>query len=171
MMVYCEGGCEDWYHCSCVGINEEDAKELLDRFICPKCKTDTLFTTWKRMCRYYNVAQCRKAARVTDDPPSKYCSDEHKTLFWLHVKGLLRQDDEPSMGGALNIYEVGSILKQCKTAAEIHALGKKPRLPKKEGADPGEDNLQSGSNPANLLRPPSRTRLRDPRRAGRTRQY
>ena len=31
---------------------------------------------------------------------------------------------------------VSFILKHAKTAAEIHALGAKPRLPKKEGADP-----------------------------------
>ena len=151
MMVCCEGGCEDWYHCSCVGIDEDDAKELLDRFICPKCKTEALFTTWKRMCRYFNVANCRKAARVTDDPPSKYCSDEHRTLFWLHFKSLLRQDDEPSMGGALNIYEAGSILKQSKTADRLHDMGKKPKLPLKEGADSSETNLLCFPALANFL--------------------
>ncbi|TAQ85947.1 hypothetical protein B7494_g5713 [Chlorociboria aeruginascens] len=136
MMVYCEGGCDDWYHCSCIDIDVEDAKELLDRFICPKCKSETSFTTWKRMCRYYNVDGCRKAARVTQDPPSKYCSDEHKKMFWEFVRSKVRDDDKPSMGGALNRGEVADILHQCPTAAEIHALGTKPRLPLKEGADP-----------------------------------
>lgn len=144
MMVCCEGGCEEWYHCSCVGIDETDAKELLDMYICPKCHTDTKFTTWKRMCRYYNVGKhlgvnaCRKAARVNTDPPSKYCSDECKKKFWAFVKTQFRADNEPSRGGALNQKEVSFILKQCKTAAEIHALGAKPRLPKKEDADPSK---------------------------------
>ena len=145
MMVYCEGGCEDWYHCSCVGIDEEDAKELLDRFICPKCKIPgQAFTTYKPMCRYYNVGTflkkpaCRKAARVTSDPPSKYCSDEHKDAFWDFVASRVRQDNEPSKGGTLNRAEVYAILKQCKTMDEFRALGQKPRLPKKEGADPGK---------------------------------
>jgi COMPASS component SPP1 len=137
-MVYCDGGCEDWYHCSCVDINEDDAKELLDRFICPKCKTDVLFTTWKRMCRCNNIPtiKCRKAARVTSEPPSKYCSDEHARDFWEFVASKVRKDDAPSIGGALNQNEVRDLLAACKTAEDFHKLGQKPRLPKKEGADP-----------------------------------
>lgn len=141
-MVNCEGGCDDWYHCSCVGIDEVDTKELLDRYVCPNCSTDTNFTTWKPMCRYGNVGrhlgslECRKAARVSMQPePSKYCSDEHKDAFWLFVKSQMRPDTEPSKGGALNQNEAGWILDQCKTVEEIHALGAKPRLPKKDGSD------------------------------------
>ncbi|KAE9380042.1 hypothetical protein N431DRAFT_448859 [Stipitochalara longipes BDJ] len=140
MMVYCDGGCEDWYHCSCVGIDEDDAKELLDRFICPKChKEGELFTTWKRMCRCNNVPtiQCRKAARVAMEPPSKYCSDECAYLFWKFVASRVRTDDAPSLGGALNFKEVGQLLKEAPTAETFHKLGQKPRLPVKEGADPG----------------------------------
>jgi COMPASS component SPP1 len=129
MMVYCEGGCDDWYHCSCVGIDEEDAKELLDRFICPKCKVPgKAFTTYKPMCRYYNVGvalketPCRKAARVTSDPPSKYCSDEHRTAFFEYVHTLARQDNEPSKGGTLNVGEVAAILKQVKNMDEFRTL-------------------------------------------------
>jgi COMPASS component SPP1 len=145
MMVCCEGGCEEWYHCECVNINVADAKELLDVYICPKCQTEEKFTTWKRMCRYFNVgkhqgfiAPCRKAARVNTDPPSKYCSNECKKLFWEFVKSQVRDDDEPSRGGALSQKEVGFILKQTKDAEEIHALGAKPRLPKKEDNNPGK---------------------------------
>jgi COMPASS component SPP1 len=112
-----------------VDINEDDAKELLDRFICPKCKTDVLFTTWKRMCR--------KAARVTSEPPSKYCSDEHARDFWDFVASKVRKDDAPSIGGALNQTEVRDLLAACKNVDDFHKLGRKPRLPKKEGADPG----------------------------------
>jgi COMPASS component SPP1 len=139
MMVYCDGGCEDWYHCSCVGIDEDDAKELLDRFICPKChKEGELFTTWKRMCRCNNVPTilCRKAAGVTLDPPSKYCSTEHAVLFWKFIASQVRTDDAPSIGGALNFKEVGQLLAEAPTAEEFHKLGQKPRLPVKEGADP-----------------------------------
>jgi COMPASS component SPP1 len=145
MMVCCEGGCDEWYHCSCVNIEETDAKELLDVYICHKCQTDTKFTTWKRMCRYYNVGKhlgssepCRKAARINATPPSKYCSDECKILFWKFVKSQMRDDDEPSRGGALSQKEVAFILKQVKTAEEFHELGAKPRLPKKGDADPSK---------------------------------
>ena len=152
MMVYCDGGCNDWYHCSCVKINEADAKELLDRFICPKCKTDKLTTTWKRYCRYGNVGKwmkdpnaCRKAARVSDLPPSMYCTDAHRDEFWKWVrKNLARQDNEPAVpGGRLSAGEVGWILKQVKNVDELHALGKKPKLPVKEGADPSKLDLSS----------------------------
>jgi COMPASS component SPP1 len=144
MMVNCEGPCEDWYHCSCVGIDEVDTKELLDRYVCPNCSSDKNFTTWKPMCRYGNVGrhlgipECRKAARVTMEPPSKYCSEDHRLQFWLFVKSQVRDDAEPSKGGALNQDEVGWILNQCKTAEEIHILGAKPKLPKKEDTDPSE---------------------------------
>jgi COMPASS component SPP1 len=175
MMVYCDGGCNDWYHCSCVGIEEADAKELLDRFICPKCKTDTLFTTWKRFCRYGNVGKftkdpnlCRKAARVSDDPPSKYCSDAHKDMFWVWVRDhLARKDDEPAVpGGRLSVGEVGWILKQCKTIEEIQALGKKPKLPINEGADPSKSQSSSPcpTHMTDHIRQSSRTRLSQGRR-------
>lgn len=144
-MVNCEGGCEDWYHCSCVGIDEEDTRELLDRYVCPNCTTESNYTTWKPMCRFGNVGRhlgngtaCRKAARVTLAVPSKYCSDEHKMAFWKFIKSQVREDKEPSKGGALNQDEVGWLLAQTKTADEIHALGEKPRLPQKEESDPGK---------------------------------
>ncbi|TVY56256.1 Set1 complex component spp1, partial [Lachnellula suecica] len=144
MMVNCEGGCNEWYHCSCIGMDVEDAKELLDRYICPKCKSAELFTTWKRMCRYHNVGvylkrahPCRKAARVTAEPPSKYCSDEHRLKFMEFIRDhLCRQDDAPSMGGRLNVHEVGEILAHVKTNVELQALGQKPRLPRPSDADP-----------------------------------
>ncbi|TVY38786.1 Set1 complex component [Lachnellula subtilissima] len=144
MMVNCEGGCNEWYHCSCIGMDVEDAKELLDRYICPKCKSAELFTTWKRMCRYNNVGEhlnlrdpCRRAARVTEDPPSKYCSDEHRLAFMEFIRDhMARQDNAPSMGGKLNVQEVAEILTHVKSNAELQSLGKKPRLPIPEGADP-----------------------------------
>lgn len=145
MMVYCEGGCEDWYHCSCVAIDEEDAKELLDRFICPNCKIPgKLFTTYKPMCRYYNVGvflgkkPCRKAAIVTSDPPSKYCSEEHNDAYWAFVATRARQDEEPSKGGTLNVGEISAMLDACKTIEDFHALGKKPHLSGKEDSDPSK---------------------------------
>ncbi|PBP20717.1 PHD transcription factor [Diplocarpon rosae] len=127
MMVFCDGGCEDWYHCSCVNIDEEDAKELLDRYICPKCTTNERKTTWKRICRYINCNNgCRRAARVNQT--SKYCSERHLNAFfeWCYKK--LRGDDAPSMGSALNRQEVADLLVSISTVEELHALGKKPRL-------------------------------------------
>ncbi|GAA5919910.1 hypothetical protein JCM6882_005488 [Rhodosporidiobolus microsporus] len=67
MMIACDK-CEEWYHVDCVGI-AEDAVELVDLFICPKCQASSLDrTTWKTGCRR---PHCRKPAV----PLSKYCSD------------------------------------------------------------------------------------------------
>lgn len=149
MMVNCEGGCDEWYHCSCINMVVDDARELLDRYICPRCQTVELFTTWKRMCRFNNVGEwmdwenpCRKAARVTEDPPSKYCSDEHRDEFWQFVRdNLARGDGAPSMGGRLSVQEVTDILAHVKDNAQLQNLGKKPRLPVPEGYDSSRDFL------------------------------
>ena len=140
-MIQCEGGCKDWYHCECMNMTEDDAKELLDRFICPNCQTDKMFTTYKRLCRYDNVPgqTCRKAALVSNNPPSKYCSPEHGRAFMAYLVSQLRPENEPYVpGGRISVGELKSLLKAAPTIEEFHALGKKPRLPVKEGADPSK---------------------------------
>lgn len=114
-------------------ITLEDVRdELVDRFVCPSCTTDTFMTNFKRICRLYNVNEgCRRPARVNDNPPnkpSKYCSDECRHEFWEHVASLLRKDNTPSMGGAISRYEVANLLAACPTAAAFHTLGRKPKL-------------------------------------------
>ena len=77
-MIGCDGGCDDWFHGKCVGIEERN-KGLIDRYMCPNCEKKGLgHTTWKRMCRR---GGCRMPARVggkknKGEPASKYCSDE-----------------------------------------------------------------------------------------------
>ena len=80
-MIACDGQCEDWYHGKCVGIEERDG-DLIDKYICPSCTREGFQTTWKRMCRR---KACRKPARVTDDPPSKYCSYACGKLFFAEM--------------------------------------------------------------------------------------
>lgn len=139
MMVNCEGGCDDWFHCSCIGMDVADAKELLDRFICDTCKTDSKFTTWKRMCRNVKISGCRNACRPNANPPSKFCSDECKYAWGVwHKHNRFREEDIPSMGGALNVYEVEEILMQCQNKYDLDLLGRKPRLTKREGGDPSK---------------------------------
>lgn len=143
MMVFCDGDCKEWYHCECIKIDEKDAEELLDIFYCNKCTIpDVKFTTWKRMCRYYNVDNThRVAARVNDG--SKYCSDECNQKFWLFVQSKIRKDNAPSIGGALNQEEFGTLLHSAGSAATFHALGEKPTLPKEEGRDECKCSLPS----------------------------
>ncbi|KAJ4666579.1 COMPASS (complex proteins associated with Set1p) component [Exophiala dermatitidis] len=80
-MIACDGGCDEWFHGNCVNIRERDG-ELIDKYICPTCTKPGLQTTWKRMCRRKD---CRKPARVTRDPPSKYCSDECGRMFFVEL--------------------------------------------------------------------------------------
>ncbi|ETN38096.1 uncharacterized protein HMPREF1541_07720 [Cyphellophora europaea CBS 101466] len=80
-MIACDGVCEEWYHGKCVNIRERDG-DLIDKYICPRCTRDDLQTTWKRMCRRQD---CRKPARVFQDPPSKYCSKECGRMFFVEL--------------------------------------------------------------------------------------
>lgn len=80
-MIACDGGCEEWFHGNCVNIRERDG-ELIDKYICPTCVKPGLQTTWKRMCRRKD---CRKPARVMQDPPSKYCSDACGRMFFVEL--------------------------------------------------------------------------------------
>ncbi|KIY00211.1 uncharacterized protein Z520_03896 [Fonsecaea multimorphosa CBS 102226] len=80
-MIACDGGCDEWFHGNCVNIKERDG-ELIDKYICPTCTKPGLQTTWKRMCRRKD---CRKPARVTQVPPSKYCSDACGRMFFVEL--------------------------------------------------------------------------------------
>ncbi|ETI27671.1 hypothetical protein G647_00120 [Cladophialophora carrionii CBS 160.54] len=80
-MIACDGGCDEWFHGNCVNIRERDG-ELIDKYICPSCTRPGLQTTWKRMCRRKD---CRKPARVTQIPPSKYCSDACGRMFFVEL--------------------------------------------------------------------------------------
>jgi COMPASS component SPP1 len=80
-MIACDGGCDEWFHGNCVNIKERDG-ELIDKYICPTCTKPGLQTTWKRMCRRKD---CRKPARVTQIPPSKYCSDACGRMFFVEL--------------------------------------------------------------------------------------
>ncbi|KAF2708707.1 hypothetical protein K504DRAFT_380848 [Pleomassaria siparia CBS 279.74] len=72
-MIGCDGGCDDWFHGSCVDMQQAD-EELVDKFICPNCEVDGRGqTTYKPMCRRDG---CRKPARLGKTKVSKYCSDD-----------------------------------------------------------------------------------------------
>jgi COMPASS component SPP1 len=72
-MIGCDGGCDDWFHGSCVNMQQAD-EALVDKFICPNCEqNDRGQTTYKPMCRRDG---CRKPARLSNNKLSKYCSDE-----------------------------------------------------------------------------------------------
>ncbi|OCL08036.1 hypothetical protein AOQ84DRAFT_48804 [Glonium stellatum] len=84
-MIACDGGCEDWFHGSCVDMRQED-ENLIDKYICPNCEANGKgCTTWKPMCRREG---CRQPARlIKGGPVSKYCSDQCGVLFFKNAVG------------------------------------------------------------------------------------
>jgi COMPASS component SPP1 len=123
LMIECEGGCQEWYHASCVSVDPDDAKNLLDKYVCAQCEIPgEKHTLWKIMCR---LTGCRKPARL---PSSKYCSDEHRRQWGQRMVGNMPQGTRSTPGGALTSQQLKAILKQTSSAKEFHALGKAPKL-------------------------------------------
>ncbi|KAH0553222.1 hypothetical protein GP486_006612 [Trichoglossum hirsutum] len=137
-MIGCDGGCEDWFHGSCVNIKQDDG-DLIDKYICPNCERDGKgVTTWKPMCRLHG---CRKPARLSKKDLSKYCSDAHGREFMLYsaqrVKKRKRNGESSressrspsrnplagSAGSALNKGQLAAVTKSVKDVGEFRKLG------------------------------------------------
>jgi len=144
-MIGCDGGCEDWFHGSCVDMNQAD-EDLVDKFICPNCEEQGRGqTTWKPMCRRVD---CRKPARLAKGDQSKYCSDECGVLFMQEQlqrtagaqvanaskrrakkKGkngeeAASEDEEPTpLGGVLRAKDLKALVDQSKDIGAFKTLG------------------------------------------------
>ncbi|KAF2668501.1 hypothetical protein BT63DRAFT_278768 [Microthyrium microscopicum] len=94
-MIACDGGCDNWFHGSCVNITETKG-QLIDKYICPNCAAEGRGgTTWKPMCRREG---CPKAARLSVNEVSKYCSEECGVKFMIQKAGLDQKGKRKSMG-------------------------------------------------------------------------
>ncbi|EON69238.1 hypothetical protein W97_08498 [Coniosporium apollinis CBS 100218] len=69
-MIACDGGCDDWYHTRCVGLEAEDFQRIRE-YICPKCETETKKTTWLPRCRREGCKRAREPGKGRLFP--KYC--------------------------------------------------------------------------------------------------
>jgi COMPASS component SPP1 len=147
-MIGCDGQCDDWFHGKCVGIEERD-KNLIDKFMCPRCtEAGVGRTTWKRICRR---SGCRLPARVGKNKHgsdgSKYCSDECGVIFFRQMTAAARGNEQagksrssrrksnhvPSQsqasndlgarGGVLAPAEVRALLDSSKSLEEFKKLG------------------------------------------------
>ncbi|KAF2260890.1 hypothetical protein CC78DRAFT_536066 [Lojkania enalia] len=177
-MIGCDGGCDDWFHGSCVNMQQAD-EDLVDRFICPNCEAAGRgVTTWKPMCRRDG---CRKPARLEKGRMSKYCSDECGVLFFQDqlqrtagskkaLAGTKKSkkkgskddeapdqasddDDEPTpLGGVLRAKDVKALALASKDIDAFKRLGSGVLSPP-QTASPTKvtfDNLSNGtSNPVN----------------------
>ncbi|CAI6332947.1 unnamed protein product [Periconia digitata] len=143
-MIGCDGGCDDWFHGSCVDMQQAD-EDLVDKFICPLCEEKGRGqTTYKPMCRRDG---CRKPARLVKGKESKYCSDECGASFFTEqlqrtagAKAKPKRskkknskhgedtgsddDDEPTpLGGVLRAKDLKALLEPCKEIQAFKALG------------------------------------------------
>ena len=82
-MIGCEI-CQDWFHGRCIGMSKEIGDNLVERFVCPNCSKGDLRTIFKKACAYRS---CRKPARLREDPPSVFCSEEHVQSWWEKMVG------------------------------------------------------------------------------------
>lgn len=147
-MIGCDGPCDDWFHGKCVGIEERD-KNLIDKFMCPRCTEAGIGrTTWKRICRR---SGCRLPARVGKNKQgkdgSKYCSDQCGVAFFRQMTASARgheqaaknrssrrksgyvpsdshaSNDLGARGGVLAPAEVRALLDSSQTLGEFKKLG------------------------------------------------
>ncbi|KAI5804350.1 hypothetical protein EDC01DRAFT_779247 [Geopyxis carbonaria] len=113
-MIGCDG-CDEWYHGECIHVKEEDG-DLIDKYYCPHCKSDTQQTTWRRRCR---LAHCRQPANVAAAPPSKYCTPAHGVAFMQQQ--LARATVPPS--------HLAALVAHTPTLDAFHALGERIPTP------------------------------------------
>jgi COMPASS component SPP1 len=175
-MIGCDGGCDDWFHGSCVNMVQTD-EELVDKFICPLCEEKGRGqTTYKAMCRR---EECRKPARLTKGKESKYCSDECGEMFFAEQlqrtagaksahskskkskkKGVKNgeeapaasdDDDEPTpLGGVLRAKDLKALLEPCKDIQAFKTLGSGVLSPP-QTASPTRDTFHGADRPAEDL--------------------
>lgn len=84
-MICCEG-CDDWFHGECINLSKEVGEHLIEKFICPRCTTKQFRSIYKKSC---SMGTCKKAARLSQTPPSYFCSNEHAQAWWERIVGKL----------------------------------------------------------------------------------
>ncbi|KFY22403.1 hypothetical protein V493_06616 [Pseudogymnoascus sp. VKM F-4281 (FW-2241)] len=115
-MIACEGGCENWFHVSCLDLLCDDTDGVA-KFICDDCEGTT---TYKRVCR---LEGCNRPHSTTesvgeDGKPktvaSKYCSLEHRNEFWARTVAKA----DPLLVSQLRSYMEQTSLGDFKTAGD-----------------------------------------------------
>ncbi|KAF2746650.1 MAGE-domain-containing protein [Sporormia fimetaria CBS 119925] len=178
-MIACDGGCEDWFHGSCVNMVQAD-EELVDKFICPNCQAAGRGqTTWKPMCRR---EPCRKPARLTKGAESKYCSDECGVLFMqqqlqrtagakgspkrkkrgskdVGVQSRVSDDEEEPipLGGVIRASDLKALTMAAKDFDAFKRLGSGVLSPPRTASPtkPSFDGLANGTSKDDLMFTPS----------------
>lgn len=115
-MIACEGGCENWFHVSCVKILCDNTDGVAT-FICDTCPGKT---TYKRLCRLEGCNRPHSTSESVGEDgklrvvPSKYCSMEHRDEFLTrHVNRM-----EPRFTAELRSYFAQTSLGDFLTAGD-----------------------------------------------------
>lgn len=174
-MIGCDGGCDDWFHGKCVSIEERD-KNLIDKYICPRCAEAGIGrTSWKRICRRQG---CRLPARVgrnaKNGATSKYCSDECGVLYFRQMaansrgaeqahkdrasrrkSGVADSKVSDARGSLLSTREVRAMLDQTNSSGEFRELGNgvlsPPATPSGNGVDADEGMTELESDAVKII--------------------
>jgi hypothetical protein len=63
-MICCDGGCDNWFHGSCIGMSQADG-DLADKFFCPNCEAAGRGrTSWRSMTPLPLVSDSPQADRA-----------------------------------------------------------------------------------------------------------
>ncbi|BFZ63719.1 Transcription factor bye1 [Saitoella coloradoensis] len=138
-MIQCDG-CDDWFHGTCVNINEVD-EGLIDKWYCPHCEEYKGRTTWKRKCR---LGGCRKPAAMGEaeqEGGGKYCSREHGVVF---MKSVIQNSLLPAT-------EIKALLVSASTPTEFRTLGDRAPTPPPLLDSPDTD-IGTGTNTEDDIR-------------------
>lgn len=80
-MICCET-CDDWFHGECINLDKGIGESLIEKFVCPNCTNENLRTIYKKTCA---LGGCRKAARLSQNPSSVFCTNEHAQMWWERI--------------------------------------------------------------------------------------
>lgn len=110
------------------GLSVYLAEHVVEYFFCQHCTTKDSYTTYKRLCRNHNLpVKCMNLARVvpmgSDDPGSKYCSDQCALDFFNWVLANMPKV-AITPGGLLSAEQFCSMVLSCETVKELQDLGK-----------------------------------------------
>lgn len=87
-MICCEF-CDDWFHGECINLSKEVGENLIEKFVCPNCTDGELVSIYKKTC---SIPSCKKPARLAQEPPSYFCSNDHAQTWWERMVSRLPKD-------------------------------------------------------------------------------
>ncbi|KFY10262.1 hypothetical protein V492_05116 [Pseudogymnoascus sp. VKM F-4246] len=115
-MIACEGGCENWFHVTCVELLCQET-DGVSKFICGDCGGAT---TYKRVCRLEGCNRPHSSYESVDSDgnlsvgASKYCGRPHRDEFFRRVYARI----DPQFASELRSYFAQTSLGDFQTAGD-----------------------------------------------------